>query len=62
MANYSLDPNRPTPYVVVDNTTASGREGVYAGPYEDCVAFMHEQPDSWVVGLYDVVPNWKFKK
>ena len=34
---YSLDLNRPTPYIVIDNFDAWGREGVYAGTYEEDV-------------------------
>ena len=55
----NLDPNRPTPYVVIDNFDEVGREGVYSGPYEDCVEFVASQPDADISGLYDIVPNWR---
>lgn len=54
---YSLDPNRPTPYRVIDNFDDWGREGVYAGTYEDCQAFIAEQPDCNILGMYDIIPN-----
>ena len=57
--NYSLDKNRPTPYVVVDNFDEAGRCGVYAGTYEDCEAFVAEQGDCCIIGMYDIVPNWR---
>ena len=59
--NYSLDPKRPTPYIVIDNFDDCGREGVYAGTYEDCQAFIAEQPDSCICNMYDIVPNIYFK-
>lgn len=62
MAQYSLDPNRPTPYVVVDYFDEDGREGVYAGSFDDCQAFVAEQADSSIMGTYDIVPNWRSKK
>lgn len=40
---YSLDPNRETPYQVVDYTDEVGREGIYAGSLEDCQEFLTEQ-------------------
>ena len=55
---YSLDPNRPTPFKVIDNFDECGREGVYAGTYEDCQAFIAKQSDcSNMPGMYDIVPN-----
>lgn len=62
MASYSLDPNREMTHIVVDNFDAVGREGVYAGSYEDCQAFIAEQPDSCMMGMYDIVPNWRNQK
>jgi len=59
MSKYSLDPNRPTPYVVIDNFDECGRQGVYAGSYEDCEEFIAEQGDSFCIGMYDIVPNWR---
>lgn len=57
---YSLDLDRPTPYIVIDNFDDWGREGVYAGTYEDCQAFIAEQPDSDMLGMYDIIPNPHF--
>ena len=57
--SYSLDINRPTPYVVVDHFDAIGEEGVYAGTYEDCEAFIAEQGDSPIIGMYEIVLNWR---
>ena len=54
---YSLDPNRPTPYKVIDNFDDWGREGVYSGSYEDCQAFIAEQSDSDIIGMYDIILN-----
>ena len=59
--SYSLDPKRPTPYIVIDNFDDYGREGVYAGTYEDCQAFIAEQPDCYIGSMYDIVPNIYFK-
>lgn len=42
MIKYSLDPKREMPYMVIDHTTEAGMEGVYAGTYEDCQAFLQE--------------------
>ena len=60
--SYSLDPKRPTPYIVIDNFDDYGREGVYAGTYEDCQAFIAEQPDSYICCTYDIVPNTTLNK
>lgn len=55
---YSLDPNRPTPYKVIDNFDDWGREGVYVGTYEDCQAFIVEQLDcDDLLEMYDIIPN-----
>lgn len=60
--SYSLDPNRPTPYKVIDNFDDYGREGVYAGSYNNCNAFIAEQSDSDICGMYDIVPNPYYKR
>ena len=57
MEGYSLDENRPTPYMVIDNFDEWGREGVYSGGYEDCQNFIAEQDDATIAGMYDIVPN-----
>ena len=62
MKSYSLDPNRPTPFKVIDYIDECGREGVYSGSYEDCQNFISEQSDGCVAGLYDIVPNPYYKK
>lgn len=62
MEKYSLDPNRPTPYVVVDHFDEIGEEGVYAGSYDDCQAFIAEQSDSGIMGMYEIVHNWRKQK
>ena len=59
MANYKLDLDRPRPYVVIDNFDEYGRNGVYSGSYEDCQAFVAAQEDSDIIGMYDIVPNWR---
>lgn len=55
--SYSLDPNRLTPYKVIDNFDDYGRQGVYSGSYEDCQNFIAEQEDSFCIGMYDIIPN-----
>lgn len=55
--SYSLDPQRPRPYVVIDYFDAIGREGVYSGSFEDCQAFISEQPDADISGMYDIIKN-----
>jgi hypothetical protein len=57
MGNYSLNKNRPQPYMVIDNFDECGREGVYAGSWDDCQAFLAEQDDANICGMYDIVPN-----
>ena len=57
MSAYSLDLDRPTPYVVIDEFDDIGREGCYAGSYEDCEAFIAEQDD--IMNMYKIVPNWR---
>lgn len=57
MPNYSLDLNRPMPYKVIDNFDECGRQGVYAGSYEDCLEFIAEQDDSEIIGMYHIVLN-----
>ena len=59
---YNLDPNRETPYKVVDYTYEVGREGIYAGSWEDCQEFLAEQASGCsCIGL-DIVPNPYYKK
>ena len=62
MASYSLDPDREMTHVVIDHFDSVGEQGVYAGSYEDCQAFVAEQSDSCIIGMYDIVPNWRNKK
>jgi hypothetical protein len=57
MAN--LNPNRKCTHVVIDNFDIVGREGVYSGSYEDCIEFIQEQGDADIIGMYDIVPNWR---
>jgi len=59
--NYSLDPDRPTPYIVIDNFDDYGKQGVYAGTQEDCEAFIAEQSDCTIIGMYDIIPNPHYK-
>ena len=56
MASYSLDPNRKTPYKVIDNFDEVGKEGVYAGELEDCQNFINEQSDGCIG--YDIIPTY----
>ena len=56
--SYSLEPNRPTPCVVIDIFDKVGKEGVYAGTQEDCEAFIAENSDGGFGG-YKIVPNWR---
>ena len=59
--NYSLDPKREMPYIVIDNFDEVGMEGVYAGTYEDCEMYMEEQSKhSSCIGM-DIVPNPNYK-
>ena len=55
--SYSLDPNRATPFTVIDMFDEVGMAGVYAGSYEDCENFIASQADSWCVGMYQIIPN-----
>lgn len=55
MSAYSLDLNREMPYLVIDLFDSIGKEGVYAGTYEDCQAFIEEQDDEF--GLYKIILN-----
>ena len=57
MAN--LNPNRKRTHVVIDNFDIVGREGIYSGSYEDCMEFIQEQGDTDIIGMYDIVPNWR---
>ena len=59
MASYSLDKDIETPFVVIDYFDECGREGVYEGSREDCQAFIAAQGDSFCIGMYDIVPNWR---
>lgn len=62
MKKYSLDPNRELTHKVIDITDEVGREGIYAGSYEDCQAYLEEQLqycDGW--GL-DIIPNPYYKQ
>ena len=64
MANtsYSLDPNRETPYKVVDYTDEVGIEGIYSGSYEDCQMFMADQAKVCSCIGMDIVPNPYYRK
>lgn len=59
---YSLDPNRPTPWKVIDNFDEVGREGIYSGSLEDCQEFLSEQPDCNIAGMYDIKPNYAYRR
>ena len=61
MKKYSLDPNREMPYMVIDISTPEGMEGVYAGSYEDCQAFLYEQSQCCSYGM-DIVLNPYYTK
>ena len=58
---FSLDPNRETPYMVVDYTDEIGREGIYAGSLEDCQEFFTEQASVCSCLGLDIVPNPYYK-
>jgi hypothetical protein len=58
---YNLDPNRETPYKVVDYTDEVGREGIYAGSWEDCQEFLTEQASVCSCLGLDIVPNPYYK-
>ena len=40
--SYSLDPKRKITHLVIDDTDEVGREGIYGGSYDDCVAYIQE--------------------
>lgn len=61
MQKYSLDPNREMPYMVIDRFDEVGMEGVYAGTYEDCQAFLCEQSQFCGYGM-EIVPNPYYTK
>lgn len=58
---FSLDPNRETPYMVVDYTDEIGREGIYEGSLEDCQEFLTEQASVCSCLGLDIVPNPYYK-
>ena len=64
MANtrFSLDPNRDMSWLVVDMYDEVGREGIYAGSYEDCQMFMAEQAKVCSCIGMDIVPNPYYRK
>lgn len=47
--------------MVVDYSDEVGREGVYAGSYDDCVAYLEEQGNHCTCLGMDIVPNPYFK-
>ena len=49
------------PWMVVDMSTPEGMEGVYAGTYEDCQAFLYEQSQYCSFGM-EIVPNPYYQK
>ena len=58
---FSLDPNRETPYMVVDYTDEVSREGIYAGSLGDCQEFLTEQASVCSCLGLDIVPNPYYK-
>lgn len=52
--SYSLDPKREMSWMVVDDFDEVGREGIYAGTYEDCQMYMEECCSC--IGM-NIVPN-----
>ena len=59
--SYNLDPKRECPYMVVDYSDEAGMEGIYAGSYEDCIAYLEEQGESCTCLGMDIVLNPYFK-
>lgn len=59
--SYSLDPKRKTPWMVVDITTPEGMEGIYAGSYDDCMAYLEEQSKHCSCYGMHIAPNPYFK-
>ena len=59
---YSLDPNRDMSWLVVDMYDEVGREGIYAGSYDDCQMFMVEHAKVCSCIGMDIVPNPYYKK
>ena len=62
MKKYSLDINREMPYMVIDRTDEVGMEGVYAGSYDDCQAFLYEQSQYCSIGMEIVLNPYYIKK
>ena len=60
--SYSLDPKRKCTHMVVDDFDPVGREGIYAGTYEDCVMYMAEQAKHCSCIGMDIVPNPYYKE
>ena len=54
--NYSLNPNRKLTHLVIDDIDEAGREGVYGGSYDDCLAYIK---DNYSIGL-SIIPNPNF--
>lgn len=60
--SYSLDPKREMLYMVIDRTDEIGMEGVYAGSYNDCQAFLYEQSQYCSIGMEIILnPHYNTK-
>lgn len=62
MKKYSLDPNRELTHKVIDRTDEVGMEGIYAGSYEDCQAYLEEQLQYCSGYGLDIIPNPYYKR
>jgi hypothetical protein len=60
--SYSLDPKREMSWLVIDRTSMAGMEGVYAGSYEDCEAYLSEATEFGGAFGMDIIPNPYYKK
>lgn len=47
--------------MVVDYNDEAGMEGIYAGSYDDCVAYLEEQGNHCTCFAMDIVSNPYFK-
>lgn len=55
--NYSLNPKRKITHLVIDDTDEVGREGIYGGSYDDCIAYVSEMAKhSLSIGI-KIIPN-----
>lgn len=55
--SYSLNPKRKITHLVIDDTDEVGREGIYGGSYDDCIAYVSEMAKhSLSIGI-KIIPN-----